>query len=320
MHPLVSVLIPCYFSEKNIRTVLAELQTVFSDLPYRYEIICVNDGSTDQTVSIIKEMAKVDPRIVLLNLSKNYGRLSAITAGHAAVRGDYLIYMDDDGQHPADQIPALIQKLDEGYDVVYAHFKQKHQTGFRNFVSWLHNRFLVKTIGKPKSLAISSFYAVNRMMIQALKTYDKPFASQLGFMLQITNRFANIPMTHRPRLEGKSGYTLKKLIKQWATICTNFSTFAVHLALKASFLGLILTLISGGVALYQSLTGMPTSWFMWTWCIILSVFSSLAFLIGICGDYLARIYMMQSGKPAYYVRESVDYRSHEGDHIDAKNV
>lgn len=304
---LITVAIPCYKSSKTIRPVVEGIFSEFASHPgYDCQIVLVNDGSPDQgqTWQVISALAREDSRITAVDLAKNFGQASAKMAALPHVRGDILIYMDDDGQHDPAGIFRLVEAVEAGADVAIAAFQGKQHSGFKRFTSWLNSEMLRITIQKPKELHTSSFAAYNRFIIEKLQTYESPFVSMFAFILQHTRRIVNVPMEHRARMEGQSGYTLKKLFKLWADGMFCFST----VPLKLIMLGAICCALAGGLLLIASLVLAILSMGAAT-CLILGVVFLLAALIlmsqSLLGEYIGRMYMTQNQMPQYSVREVV---------------
>ena len=237
----VSIAIPCYRASDTIAPVVEEIRSVFAareDLDY--QIILVNDYPEDDTFDVIRELCRQDPRIVGVNLSRNFGQTTAKMAALPYVTGDVLVYMDDDGQHPTNQIFRLVDKVLEGYDMVYARFPHKKHSPFKRFTSWLNSRVLELNGTKPKGVVISSYHAMSRMAVESLKKYHSPFPSMGGYLAHVSGRYANVDMEHRDRLAGQSTYTLKKLLQLWFTGFTNFSTVPLRFA---SVLGILCAMV-----------------------------------------------------------------------------
>lgn len=300
---VISILIACYYSEQTLSGVVSEIQSVFAaQSTYDYQLILVNDGSTDGTFRVASEVAKKDDRIIAIDLSKNYGQLCAKMAGHQYVTGDYLVYMDDDGQHPASAIFTLVKALDE-YDVVYANFEKKQYAHAKSLASRIHGYLMYKSLGKPKNVKISSFYAINRMMIEALKHYDSPFASPIGYMLQVTQKIGNIPIEHRQRIAGSSGYTFRKMVRQWYTVFTSFSAYPLHVARKLGFLTTVCGLLMAIICLiFKLINGVLDLLPYVNMALHLFIGGIILLFLGLLGDYVGRIYMILSKKPQYFIR------------------
>ena len=305
----VSVAIPCYRSALTIPAVVDELRAVISAREgYDYEIILVNDYPDDDTFDVIAALCRDDPKIIGVNLSRNFGQTTAKMAALPYVTGDVLVYMDDDGQHPADQIFRLVDKvLDEGYDLVYARFPHKRHSLFKRFASWLNSRVLEINGSKPRGIAISSYLAMNRVAVEALKKYKSPFPSIGGYLCHVVRRYANVDMEHRDRLAGESNYTLGKMMKLWLTGFTNFSTvplrFSMYLGLCCSIFGFI----TGIIMIIRKLVN-PAIAAGYTSMIAVQLFIGgvIMMILGLCGEYIGRIYMTISDMPQYEIRETIN--------------
>jgi len=305
---LISICIPCYKSAKTLPIVIEGIKEEFKKRPDDdYQIVLANDGSPDNTFGVILELCKNDPKITGINLSRNYGQPSAKLAALKEARGDVIVFMDDDGQHPADGIFKLVDKLNEGYDVVYAAFKHKQHSFFKRFTSNLHNSLAEFMGNKPKGIKRSSFTAWSRMVADALLKYKSPFISIGAFMMSVTNKYANVEIEHQKRIEGSSGYTLKKLIRMWLNIFISFSMFPLRMA---TYLGLVFS--TGGfvgiVYLFVRKLVHPTkvAGYTSTMITVLMMSGVLMLILGIMGEYLGRIYMTVSGLPQYNIREVIN--------------
>ena len=304
----VSVAIPCYKSADTIGPVVDELRRVFAGRPeYDYQIILVNDYPDDGTFDVIESLCRDDGKIVGVNLSRNFGQTVAKMAALPYVKGEVLVYMDDDGQHPADQIFRLVEKVQEGYDVVYARFPHKHHSVFKRFTSWLNGKVLELNGTKPKGVAISSFYAMGPTAIAALRRYKSPFPSMGGYLAHVARRYANVDMPHRDRLAGHSNYTLKKMLSLWLTGFTNFSTvplrFAVIIGTLFAGVGFLSAIV---VVIRKLLNPHIAAGFTTSIALQLGIGGVIMLLLGLCGEYIGRIYMTVSNMPQYEVRQTVN--------------
>ncbi len=304
---LISICIPCYKSSKILPVVVEGIKHEFEKREEDYQIVLVNDGSPDGTFGVILEMCQKDSRITGVNLSKNYGQPSAKLAALKQAKGDVIVFMDDDGQHPAEGIFKLVDKLKEGYDVVYADFKNKQHSAFKRFTSNLHNSIAEFMGNKPKGVKRSSFTAWTRTVVDAMLTYKSPFISIGSFLMTVTSRYANVEVEHQKRLEGSSGYTLKKLVRMWMNIFISFSMMPLRVA---TYLGFLFSGCSflGIIYLFarRFIHPIRVSGYTSTMLVILFVGGVLMVILGIMGEYLGRIYMTVSGMPQYYVREVIN--------------
>ena len=186
---LISIAIPCYKSEKTIGKVVDEIREVFVRNPeHDYQIILVNDYPFDNTFNLITSLCQEDNKITGINLSKNYGQTCAKLAAISYVKGDVLVYMDDDGQHPAEGIIPLAEKVAEGYDVVYAHFKSKKHSFFKRFTSSINAKISEFNGTRRKGVHISSFYAISRFAVEAYADYTSPFPSMMGYLNTVAGK------------------------------------------------------------------------------------------------------------------------------------
>ena len=159
---LISICIPCYRSAKTLPAVVEEVKNEFVKHPeHEYQMVLVNDGSPDNTYEVIQTICKDDPKIIGVDLSRNYGQASAKMCALRYAKGDAIVFMDDDGQHPASGIFQLVDKLNEGYDVVYAKFKHKKHNAFKRMTSKMHNKLSEAMGTKPKGIYRSSYSAWN---------------------------------------------------------------------------------------------------------------------------------------------------------------
>ncbi|MBR6257187.1 MAG: glycosyltransferase family 2 protein [Lachnospiraceae bacterium] len=304
---LVSVCIPCYRSAKTLPVVVQNIKEVFETIEDDYQIVLVNDGSPDNTFGVILELCRENEKITGVNLTRNYGQASAKLAALRQAKGDAVVFMDDDGQHPAEGIPALLAKLKEGYDVVYADFKKKKHSLFKRMTSSLHNRIAEFMGNKPKGIKRSSFSVWSRPVVDAMLTYKSPFVSIGSFLMSVTTKYANVEVEHKERLEGKSGYTLKKLFKLWLNIFISFSMMPLRMA---TYLGFLFSGVGfiGIIYLFIRKLVHPTKVAGYTSTMITVLFMSgvIMLILGVMGEYLGRIYMTVSGMPQFYVREVIN--------------
>ena len=304
----ISICIPCYRSAKTLPTVVASVQAEFKKHPeYDYQFVLVNDGSPDNTFAVIKSLAAEHDNIIGVDLTRNYGQVSAKLAALQYADGDVIVFMDDDGQHPAEGIFALLDKMQEGdYDVVYAHFANKKASGFKKITSDMHNKLAEKMGSKPKGVHRSSFSAWSRPVAEAMKEYHSPFASVGSYLMHVTTKYADVPVEHKARLEGKSGYTLKKLFAMWFNIFFSFSMIPLRLTTYIGSICSAVAFIWGLVLIIRKLIR-PTiiAGYTSTVVITLLVGGLVMLFLGVIGEFVGRIYMTVSDMPQFYVRKVV---------------
>lgn len=164
-----------------------------------------------------RQLCERDPAIVFVDLSRNFGQHSAVMAGFHQVRGDIVICLDDDGQTPACECFKLIDKVAEGYDIVFAQYPKRRQSALRNLGSRFNAACNHYFFGQPRELTVNSYYACRRFVVDTALQYPNPFPYVTGLLFQSVSRYANVPVEHRARAEGRSGYNLKKLVALWLT-------------------------------------------------------------------------------------------------------
>ena len=303
----ISYVIPCYRSAKTLTSVVNEINDTMKALQgYEHEIILVNDCSPDETFEIIKELVKDSDNITGINMVRNFGQHAALMAGLRQSTGDYVICLDDDGQTPANEAGRLISKLEEGYDVVYASYENKQHSGFRNWGSRLNSSMAVWLLQKPKDLYISSYFIARRYIVDEMIKYTNPYPYVIGLVLQTTRNIASVPVEHRERMQGKSGYTINGLISLWMN---GFTAFSVKPLRMATFLGLIIAAFGLIYSIYAFINKLvnPAAPMGWTSMIILLLIigGSILTVLGLIGEYIGRIYICLNNSPQYVIKEIV---------------
>lgn len=304
---LITIAIPCYKSEKTIKNVVDEIRSVVTSSEHDYQIILVNDYPFDDTFSVIECLCAEDKKIVGVNLSRNFGQTAAKMAAIPYVKGDVLVFMDDDGQHPAEGIIPLVEKVLEGYDVVYAYFKEKKHSGFKRITSNI-NSWLSEINGtKIRGIHMSSFYAISRFAVETYADYKSPFPAMTGYLNTLAGKTTDIEMPHRKRMEGKSNYTFKKLIRMWLNGFTNFSIVPLRFI---AFLGIFIALFGFvfGVAIIinKLINPIMAAGYASTMAVLLFLGGLILLALGFIGEYIGRIYMTVSNLQQYRVRNVIN--------------
>ena len=302
---LLSFVIPCYRSAKTIGKVVKELTetvSVHAD-EYDHEIILVNDGSPDNVADVIHGLCKDYPSIVFVDLSRNFGQHSALMAGFHHVRGDIVVCLDDDGQTPANECFKLIDKVAEGYDLVFAVYPERKQNWFRNVGSKFNtfcNHFFYN---QPKDLTANSYYACQRFVVDTALQYPNPFPYVTGLLFQSVSRYCNVAINHRERMEGESGYNLKRLIALWINGVTAFSIKPLRFASYVGWLTAAAGFVFALVTILRKLLN-PAIQAGWasTISVILLIGGVIIMLMGVIGEYIGRIYLSINRYPQFVVR------------------
>lgn len=304
---LVSFVIPCYRSEKTLPAVIEEINCTMLNMDgYSHEIILVNDSSPDGTIHTIRELCGKYANITGIDLAKNFGQHAALMAGMRQAKGDIVVCLDDDGQTPADEVGKLLDKLVEGYDVVYASYGKKKHSLFRNFGSKVNELMTRVMLGKPKELYISSYFAAKRFVVDDMLRYEHSYAYVIGLVLRATKNIANVEVKHRSRTEGTSGYTLKKLLGLWFN---GFTAFSIKPLRIATVIG---TLCAGGGFLYGIYTIVKRlllpdiqAGFSALMSMLVFMGGMIMLMLGLIGEYIGRIYISMNNSPQYVIREII---------------
>lgn len=304
----VSFVIPCYASEHTISSVIQEVNETMENIKkYEWEFVLVNDCSPDRTFDVIKKLCEKYSNIIGINLARNFGQHAALMAGFNQVSGDIIVCLDDDGQTPGGEAGKLLDKIEEGFDVVYARYSNKKHSGFRNFGSKLNAKMTEYLLDKPKDLYISSYFAARRFIVNEMLKYEHSFPYVIGLVLRSTNNITNVDVTHRERVEGTSGYSIKKLIALWSN---GFTAFSVKPLRLASFIGILFAMLGFVfvVALVIRKILYPSE-ILLGWSSTMSVMMILGGIIlivlGIIGEYIGRIYICMNRAPQYIIKEKV---------------
>jgi undecaprenyl-phosphate 4-deoxy-4-formamido-L-arabinose transferase len=268
----------------------------------QHEIILVNDGSRDRSWEIISELSSRLPTVRGLCLMRNYGQHNALLCGIRAAKYDVIVTMDDDLQHPPEEIPRLLARLCEGFDVVYGAPETVQHGLPRALASRITRLALSAAIGSEIAKNVSAFRVFRTRLREAFTDYQSPFVSIDVLLTWATTRFGAITVPFQPRHSGSSNYTFTKLVRHALDMMTGFSTVPLQLA---SLIGFSCTLFGIGVFLYVfvryclegSIPGFP---FLAS---IIAIFSGAQlFALGVIGEYLARMHFRTMNRPVYFVR------------------
>ena len=304
MENTISVVIPVYNSELILPALIDRLIPALEKITNAFEILLVNDGSHDKSWQVVSELAKKNRQIIGFNLMRNYGQHNALLCGIRSAKNDIVITMDDDLQHPPEEIYKLVEKMLEGFDVVYGiPCRQVHER-WRNFFSWFTKSVLSKTLGIKSIKSISAFRAIRRDLKKAFENFDSPNILIDALLAWGTNNFGTVEVNEEKRSIGRSNYTFVKLFRIAMLVLTGFSTLPLRIA---SAIGFLFTLFGAGVLIYVgvktfqegSIPGFPFI------ASIISIFSGVQlFTLGIFGEYLARIFNRSMNHPAYVIGET----------------
>lgn len=302
----VDVVVPVYNEEETIGLLLAEIIHQFDHLPYTCQITVVDDGSTDQTLKVIKCFAANHPAIKYISFSRNFGHQMALKAGLDACSGDCTISMDGDMQHPPSLIPVLLAQWEQGYDVVYTIRKDNKES--ENFFKRKTSTFFYRLMNRLANLDMekgsADFRLLDKKIVEVLKGFDEHELFFRGLVRWVGFKQIGVDYTAGERKGGRSKYTVRKMMRFAIQGITSFSNKPLYFA---AYLGLVFSL--------SSLLYIPyalASYFLghvvsgWTSIIvIITFFGGLQLcILGIIGLYLGKVFMQSKKRPLYIVRES----------------
>lgn len=299
----ISVVVPVYNSEGSLPPLAERLEPVLRSLAPSYELILVDDGSRDRSWEVIQELARAHPWIRGMSMMRNYGQHNALLCGIREARCDVTVTMDDDLQHPPDQISLLLERLDAGTDVVYGRPRQERHGLLRDLASQITKMALQSTMGAATARGVSAFRVFRTELRRAFAHYQSPYVSIDVLLTWATTRFVSIPVEHHPRTIGVSNYTVGKLFAHAMNMMTGFSVRPLQIA---SVVGFSFTLFGVAMLVYvlgrYLLEGVVVPGFVHL-ASLTSIFSGAQmFALGIIGEYLARMHFRMMDRPMYAVR------------------
>lgn len=304
----ISFVIPCYRSEHTLPNVIAEIEEKMRTMEqYQYDVFLVNDCSPDNTFGTIRKLCEAHDYIKGIDFAKNFGQHSALMAGLRHSDGDYVVCLDDDGQTPANEVDKLLEKLEEGYDAVYAQYDHKQHSTFRNLGSKVNERMTRSMLGKPAELYLSSYFAAKRFVVEDMIRYENSYPYIIGLVLRATRNIANVPVNHREREEGTSGYTFKKLFALWFNGFTAFSVKPLRIATALGGVSAVAGFLYGFYTILKRLLNpaVPTG-FSALMSVLVFFGGMIMLMLGLIGEYIGRIYISLNNSPQYVIREKIN--------------
>jgi len=299
----LSVVIPIYNSEQILPQLIERLKEVLPSLSEKYEVILVNDGSRDRSWDVVRELAGTHDWIRGFCLMRNYGQHNALLCGIRAAQNEIIVTIDDDLQHPPEEIPKLLAQLAAGCDVAYGTPRQDNHDFWRNMTSETTKIVLQNAMGAETARRVSAFRAFRGYLQQAFAEYSGSFVSIDVLLTWGTTKFTAVPVEHHARAIGKSNYTLRKLITHAVNMITGFSILPLQVASVAGFVftlfGFVILFYVIGRYLWEGGSTVPGFPFL---AAIVAIFSGVQlFSLGIIGEYLARMYTRSMNRPSYQV-------------------
>jgi len=295
-------------SSQTLPIVINEIISVVNKTGCDYQIVLVNDGSSDGTFEEIKMLCARDPKITGINLTMNFGQHSAQMAGFSFADADIIVCMDDDGQSPVGDLQKMLDKLNDGYDVVYASYSWGKRNIFRGLISWLNHKMTEMFANKPKDLITSNFYMMKRFVMEEIKKYRHAYPYIDGLIFRVTKNITNVETEYRRRISGKSAYNLGKLFSLWVNGFTAFSVKPLRIVM---IIGTVIAAVGIGYGIYIVLQKIfNPDYILVGWS---SLMTALLFVggmimisLGFIGEYVGRIYLSLNKKPQYVIKEVIN--------------
>lgn len=307
MSKLVSVVIPCYNSERSITEVVELTMAEFAKLDgFDCEFVLVDDNSSDGTFAQISRLCERYPSVHGLRLMRNFGQHNGLMCAMNHVSGDYVLGMDDDLQTHPSQVAAILAKMGEGYDLVYGVYRKSTNGSVKNLTSWLNKKTSRVLLGRPKDIQSSNFWCITRQVCDEVVKYKNYSPYVDGIFYRVTHNIGNVTIEHHEREYGQSGYTLKKLVRQWMAYF-NFSVIPLRIASVIGVISACVGFVMAIVTIVRKLLD-PTMLMGWSSTISLMVFffGLVLMVLGIIGEYVGDLVLAVNGTPQYIVREKVN--------------
>ena len=309
----VSAVVPVYNSEPTLGELCERLTAVLQGASLEFEIILVNDGSRDASWKTIERIARQNVRVRGLDLMRNYGQHNALLCGIRTSRYEVVVTLDDDLQNPPEEIPVLLERLADGFDVVYGQPVSEQHGFWRDRASQITKLVLQRSMGSEVARQVSAFRAFRTALRDAFADYRGTFVSIDVLLTWATTRFAAIRVEHMPRKVGTSNYTMRQLITHALNMVTGFTSLPLQLASMTGFVCTVFGILVLAWVLGRTLIfGIAVPGFAFLASIVAIFSGAQLFGIGIIGEYLSRIHARALDRPVYVVRD------HTGRSIDSE--
>ena len=301
----LSIVVPVY---RGAATVGLLVEALSSLRPVGgLEVVLVNDGSPDNSGDVCRALlATATIPITYLEHARNFGEHNAVMTGLRHARGDYVITMDDDLQNPPEEVVKLYDHARLGnHDVVYTYYAEKKHEAWRNLGSRFANWVADTLLDKPKGLYLSSFRCMSRLVVREVTKYAGPYPYVDGLIMQVTQRISTLPVLHLARAEGRSNYTLRRLVRLWLNLATSFSVLPLRLAIYAGAALGVLGLLAALYVVWEGLSGGTPSGWASSMTTTLLVAGVQFLILGVLGEYVGRAFLSANGKPQGVVRQVI---------------
>lgn len=304
----VSVIVPVYNGSETVGELTARVEAAMNSAGLPFEIIFVNDGSVDNSWPALQHLVEAHRFVRAVDLMRNFGQHNAILCGLRLARYDISVTMDDDLQNPPEEIPKLLAELAAGFDVVYGvPLNQQHGLG-RNIASEITKITLSGAMGASAARNASAFRAIRTSLRDGFVSYQGPWVFIDALLTWSTNRFGSVRVKHDARMQGRSGYSLRRLLKHGMNMMTGFSALPLQIA---SLVGFAFTIFGFAILVFvltrYFVNGHNVPGFAFLASMIAIFSGAQMFAIGIIGEYLARMHFRSMGQPAAAVRSILEH-------------
>jgi len=303
---LVSIVVPVFNEQEALPAFHTRLTGAVASLPYEFHFLYVNDGSSDQTDRILEEFQSTDPRVEVLELSRNFGHQAALTAGMAHASGDYVITMDGDGQHPPAMIKEMLELAEQGYELVLTQRIEEQKSSFKKWTSRTFYKFINWIGDTDITPGGADFRLMSRTVVDAINSMPEHHRFLRGMVAWAGYRKVILPFEVPERLGGTSKYTLRKMLRLSTDAVFSFSLVPLYISTTIGFLFLILALLESVYVLSFWVRGrqdlLVPGWSS-TMFVLLIVGGSLMVALGIIGLYIGYIFQEVKGRPVFLVRK-----------------
>lgn len=302
-----SIVIPVFNSEKILPDLYKQLTEQFTRISQNYEIIFIDDCSIDGSWNVLKEFHRKDSRVKIIHLIRNFGQHNAVLCGFKYSNGASVITLDDDLQHPPEEIPRLIEKINEGFSVVYGRYEPKNQNSIENTLSRIFQKIIHRILQVPDSVFLSSFGIYKRSVIKNMVAIKSSYPFLFGLLVRSTSidKIGNTDVRHGERKSGSSNYGLIRYFKYSLTLIINYSSWPLSFVAIMGCVVSILSICYGGWIIFQRLLDPNYGIMGWNSLMVAITFLGGAQLmsIGIIGEYLRRILAETSYGQQYVIGE-----------------
>ena len=305
MKKLISILIPCYNEALSLPILIPKLEDIANNLKqYDWEILCVNDGSKDNTLEVLRELRQIYNRVNYIDLSRNYGKENAMLAGFDYVKGDCMVIMDADLQHPPHVILQMLEKWEEGYDDVYAsRLTRGKESWLRKKLSLLYYRILQRSTRLEVLPNVGDFRLLDRRCINALKQMRENNRYTKGMYCYIGFKKTFVTFETEDRVAGESSMNYKTLINLAIEGILSYTTIPLRIATVIGVLTSLFAFIYMLVVFVKTLLyGDPVQGYPTMMIVILFLGGIQLLALGILGEYIGRIFTETKNRPVYFVR------------------